>query len=268
MNIHTAEFIGRKLRPIELALLIKYILRLKRRIYTLPDTTKFYIDPISDFGLKLQKSNSYEIEMTNQITSILTKGDTFVDLGSNEGFFSVVASKCVGGSGQVFSIEPQQRLWGVIMKNIELNHLTNIQILPYGIGAVPTEIMMSLYPSLNSGASSLSKHFNFKISFENIRKKIYGQQKIVVKTLDDVLKDYHKKIKLLKIDIEGFEFEALKGAKDILEKGIIENLLIEIHPEALASLQQSEDEIINYLKLFGYKCHPVQPNLSLYQLPH
>ena len=87
------EFIGRKLRPVELALFTKWLLRIKRQEHTLPDESKFYIDPISEFGLKLMRNNSYETDMTNQVQKVLKPGDIFVDLGANEGFFSIVGSK-------------------------------------------------------------------------------------------------------------------------------------------------------------------------------
>lgn len=265
MNITSLEFIGRKLRPIEIGLLAKWVLRIKRVIYELPDNTKFYIDPISDFGLTLTKQNSYEVDMTNEVISILVEGDSFIDLGSNEGFFSIIASKIVGEQGRVFSIEPQQRLWEIIIKNVSLNKCNNIQLLPYGISSKAGEATIHLYPSLNSGASSLSNNFNFKISFSRIRKIFYGQQRICVKTFNDLENCFPQKIKLIKIDIEGHEFEALKGASVLLEKKKIDQILVEIHPEALFSMNQSESDIAIYLASFGYKIKKrISENLILF----
>ena len=259
------EFIGRKLRPVELALFTKWLLRIKRQEHTLPDESKFYIDPISEFGLKLMRNNSYETDMTNQVQKVLKPGDIFVDLGANEGFFSIVGSKIVGKEGQVIAVEPQQRLWEIIVKNVEINGLSNVMLLPYGIGSSNGEAEMHFYPNLNSGASSLAKSFNFKVSLRKFRKAIYSTSKITIKTLDEIF-EQGRNIKLMKVDIEGFELEALKGAKQLLGNHTIQNLLIEIHPEALHSLDQSEKEIENLLTGHGYTKRDIAKNLVLYSL--
>lgn len=257
------EFIGRKLRPVELALFVKWLLRIKRQVYLLPEGKRFFIDPISEYGLKIMRNNNYEVDMTNQIKEILNPGDVFIDLGANEGFFSIIASSLVGSKGCVIAVEPQQRLWEIIIKNIELNSLSNVQLLPYGIGSNPGMAEMNIYPSLNSGASSLANSFNFKVSLKKMRKAIYSKSEIAIKTLDQLF-EFSGKIKLIKIDIEGFEFEALKGATKLLENDCIENLLIEIHPEALKSMNQSEKVISEYLFVYGFVKKEIAKDLILF----
>jgi FkbM family methyltransferase len=258
------EFIAKKLRPRELALFVKWLMRVKRFIYTLPDGKKFFLDPISDFGLKVMKTGSYEKEMTEQISSFLKPGDCFVDLGSNEGYFSIIASALVGKTGKVIAIEPQQRLWEVITYNSMLNSCFNIQLMPFGISSKTGETTMNLYPSLNTGASSLSSNFNFKISFGGIRKKIYGQQKIYTKTLDELKNSIPNSIKLIKIDIEGFELEALKGSEHLLKQHTFNYILVEIHPAALSAMSQNEAELIDFVTKFGYRKSLITDNLLLF----
>ncbi len=138
--------------------------------------------------------------------------------------------------------------------------------MPYGIGAKKEELTLQLYPSTNSGASSFSKSLNFNISFSWIRKKIYGTQIAKVIKFDDHIDIFDRSIKLIKIDIEGFEFEALKGAEQCLKRGIFENILIEIHPTALSGLNQSKDQINEYLLAHGYSKKTIIHNLNLYTL--
>ncbi|MFN0118102.1 MAG: FkbM family methyltransferase [Elusimicrobiota bacterium] len=265
MRLKYLKLIGNKVRPTEFALFIKWILRIKRKEFPYDKDHQFYIDPISDLGLKIQEAGFYEPEMTNSILEILTPGDTFIDLGANEGFFSVLASVQVGKNGTVISIEPQQRLWEIIIKNYELNNCFNCKLMPYGIDATPGTATIFLYTSLNTGASSLSNKFNFKISFASLRKKIYGHATIKTKTLDEIISEANlNAVKLIKIDIEGYEFQALKGAADSLRKKAIQNLLIEIHPEALATLNQSEALIVEFLSGYGYAAEVIQPNLLLF----
>ena len=148
---------------------------------------------------------------------------------------------------------------------MEINGLSNVMLLPYGIGSSNGEAEMHFYPNLNSGASSLAKSFNFKVSLRKFRKAIYSTSKISIKTLDEIFEP-GRNIKLMKIDIEGFELEALKGAKQLLGNHKIQNLLIEIHPEALHSMDQSEKEIDTHLAEYGYTKKDIAKNLVLYSL--
>ena len=264
MSPSILQFIGRKLRPVELALFLKFILRIKRKEIQLPDGRKYEVDPVSDLGLRLAKSSVYEPEMTQAIQDILQEGDVFVDLGSNEGYFAVLGSKLCGSTGKVFAIEPQQRLWPIIRRNTAINELSNIQLLPFGIGSKNEKLTLQLYPSLNSGASSFASGFNFGISFAWLRKKIYGTQTAQIHTLDEIENTLPSKIKLIKIDIEGIELEALKGGAEMLKQQRFDHLLIEIHPITLEGMGQTEADIDKLLQLSNYPKKRVGPNLNLY----
>lgn len=264
MNVKLYDFIVNKLRPPELGLFMKWILRVKRQPHTLPNGKRLFIDPISDFGLKILKSESYETEMTEQISLILKPGDTFIDLGANEGYFSMIASGLVGQTGKVTAIEPQQRLWPVIIQNSILNNCYNIQILPYGISSSSGEATMTLFNNFNTGASSLSPNFNFYISLISIRKKFYKRQTIHTRTLDELSVSFPKKVKLIKIDIEGFEYNALKGSENLLKQHVFENILVEIHRKSLESLGQKESEVMDLLAKHGYQKRQITNILFLF----
>jgi len=266
MYIQVLEFIGKRLRPVELRLLAKWFFRVKRKVICLEDTRKYEIDPISDLGLKLLIDKEYEPEMTKVINMMLKEGDYFIDLGANEGYFSILAGKLCGCSGKVFAIEPQRRLWNVILNNSIQNELINIQLLPIGIGSAKGKQPLHLYPTINSGASSFSDSLNFKISFSWLRKFLYGTQIALIISLDNIKEIFPKPVKLIKIDIEGFEYEALKGATISLKEKLFENILIETHPEALKALGQSEEDIDIILNRYGYGKKTISSNLNLYTI--
>jgi FkbM family methyltransferase len=234
--------IAKQVRPIELALLLKKLLRIRRRTYSIGGF-QWKIDPVSDFGFRMLNEGAYEPEMTERILSKLEKGETFVDLGANEGYFSVLGSRKVGPDGRVFSIEPQERLWSVIANNIELNRLTNIVLLPYAIstGRGTTNIILS--PSINSGSSTIVR---------NARRKFWETQTVNTMPLDELLGQQQSDIKLMKIDIEGFEFFALKSAEELLKKRRIKNIVVELHEAQLKSLGQSVEEIDQFLRSYGF----------------
>ncbi|GIV40228.1 MAG: hypothetical protein KatS3mg033_2028 [Thermonema sp.] len=93
---------------------------------------------------------------------------------------------------------------------------------------------------------------------------MYGYQYSKVITLDSIADIFPAEIKLVKIDIEGFEFEALKGAQRLLEKKRINHLLVEIHHSVLQKINQSEELIDTFMQNFGYIKTKVCSNLNLY----
>jgi len=266
MRVELLEFIGRTLRPVELRLIVKWILNLKRKRVVLSDGRFYNVDPISDFGLRLLKDKFYEPEMTHLVKDILKEGDCFIDLGANEGYFTILASKIVSSKGRVFAVEPQRRLWQVICDNLLINNVFNVQLLPYGIGTKSQEFELQLYPSTNSGATSFSGSYNFKISFGWLRKRIYGHQQSKIVPLDSLSDILPTKVKLIKIDIEGFEIEALKGMMTLLQHKVFCHLLIETHPEALKGINQDENMMDGFLSEAGYMKKEVGHNLNLYSL--
>jgi len=64
------------------------------------------------------------------VKSCLPPGGIFIDLGANEGYFSVIGSKLVGMAGRVLAFEPQSRLQPVINRNSTLNSCDNVEVLP------------------------------------------------------------------------------------------------------------------------------------------
>jgi hypothetical protein len=108
------------IRPAQIGAILKRILLIRRRLVTLRSGQRFLVDPVSVFGLSLISDGVYEPQLTGLVEQILRPGDVFVDVGGNEGYFSVVAAACVG-DGQIYCVEPQSRLLPIIAANSQLN---------------------------------------------------------------------------------------------------------------------------------------------------
>lgn len=233
-----------RIRPIELAEVLKGILRISYCETRIGSRT-FWLDPASNLGNHLLTYGCYDEGTASAIRSLLKPGDTFFDLGANEGYFSLLASEIVGRQGKVYSVEPQARLWPVIIRNFLLNERTNYTLIPYAIGESKGFLDLLLFPSLNHGASS---------AVRSLRRSFNKVQKAGVMRLDQVLEEFGiEKISVLKVDIEGFELNALRSLGKKLEQGIIENIIVELHPAQLRHLGQSADQVVNLLQASGYE---------------
>lgn len=230
-----------QLRPLELAVFLKWVLRVQRR-ETEVQGIKLWVDPASNFGRRVLLENNYEADLTAVFSKLLAPGQSFVDVGANEGWFSMLAASLVGASGRVLACEPQERLWPAILKNVALNGFTNVALLPFAVGSEPGQSEINLYPSLNTGSSHIGGRLR---RWEKV-------QRIEIMPLSAILDGWARgNVDLMKIDVEGFELQALQGAGKHLGS-TIRRIVVEIHPGPLRALGSNEEEVIQLLESAGY----------------
>ena len=75
---------------------------------------------------KILKHSTFEPLLTNLIKQHVRSGDVFIDIGSNIGYFSLLASSIVGPTGRVYAFEPTSYAFNKMLLNISLNSFTNI----------------------------------------------------------------------------------------------------------------------------------------------
>ncbi|MCH8012631.1 MAG: FkbM family methyltransferase [Candidatus Marinimicrobia bacterium] len=193
--------------------------------------------------------------MTYSIKTILNNGDKFIDIGANEGFFSLIASRIVGSSGKVIAIEPQSRIQEVLIRNISENNALNIELHQIVISDKKGVATLHLSP--------LSIHGSTPI-FKGWQKYSVSTEYVLMTTLSAFLSMVNiSKIKLVKIDVESSEYEIILGSKDVFSTGLIENIALELHPDRLKKRGKSEKEIIDFLLSIGYKQNYAFKNLIL-----
>jgi len=243
-----------RLRPTQLGAMLKVILGLRRRVLEGPDGALFFADPASLFGLELLKTASYEPDMTRLIDSTLRPGDTFIDLGANEGYFSILAAKRIG-DGRVIAIEPQSRLQGVLAENQRLNGLHNITVCQGAIADREGRACLALRPSTHSGASSMFPYWRIGWREETVRTlsldRLFQEQGI-------------EGADLMKVDCEGAEKLVFAGRVEILRKHGIRVIILEYHPQIIGA--RACESINQSLRTLGYRAKRWR-GLNIYLAP-
>lgn len=164
------------------------------------------VDPI--IGKVLERIvyfyGGYEEGTINIMKKNLRNGDIFVDVGANIGLMSLAASRFVGKEGAVFSFEPEPEIFAILQSNINLNKAANINAYNAALGSTKGKATIYTNLDVSRGAASLIKP---------PQKNCEGKE-VLVETLDEfALNNNLTNIRMLKIDVEGWELEVLKGAK-------------------------------------------------------
>jgi FkbM family methyltransferase len=187
--------------------------------------------------------DGFEKEETNYLLKILKKGDIFVDIGTNIGLFSLLASKIVGDEGKVLCFEPAPLTFSRLKENISLNDFKNIDARNIGLSNTKGEL--TFYVS-NNGHDAWN---SFAPSQDN---KLESSIQVPVSTLDMELQYIDKtKIKLVKIDVEGWEKFVLFGGKDFLVN-FNPIVMVEFTEENTFNAGYPVYEIYDIIQDFGY----------------
>lgn len=174
------------------------------------------------------KEHEWESSITKFIKDNLKEGQTFVDVGANIGYYSILASKLVGDKGRVFAFEPAPDCYQVLLKNIELNNCKNITPIRKASSSEAKQAKLFSY----SGAGSTGERGLLTVQERGAtwarrilpRLGLPGNHQlresgwILVDTvrLDDVLDGAPD---MIKIDVEGGGQQVLDGAKNIIKEG-------------------------------------------------
>lgn len=215
------------------------------------DGFKLYINPLYDKGIerKLYMTGSYEKGLLRILEKILKPGDIVVDAGANIGLISIFCAIKVGHNGLVLSFEPHPETYPILQKNIAINGISQIEAYNKALGSVSGTAKIYSNLQINRGAASIVEFQQDSPSFD-----------IEVLSLDEVLKQRKiSQVDLLKIDVEGFEMEVLKGASKILSEENGPILVVECS-NTRTNFDYSMEALFDFLNQ--------QHNYQIYKLSH
>lgn len=191
----------------------------------------------------------FEPAETKLLRSVLRTGDTFVDVGAHIGWFSTLAAARVGSTGTVIAIEPYPENAARLKNNITLNGFKKVRIVEKALAEHPGSVELRLVGD-SGGVTAL----DWAIGAPTI---------VEMTTLDSITAEL-RSIRVLKIDVEGWEEHVLGGASATLQK--TENVLIEANKSALRRSGSSEGELRNILGRHGFDRIRVIPQAGLPRL--
>jgi FkbM family methyltransferase len=195
----------------------------------------------------------YEQNYCKYWISLCRTSNNIFDVGANVGLYSLLAAEA-NPEASIHAFEPTQEMLDIAKANVRLNNFQNIRINPVAVG----------YPTGNGvlrdcrGDNGTNEGMNYVVrTGENPQ---ITDRLITVVALDDYCHDNGiDRIDLLKIDIEGGEYDALVGAKALLKSKSIGCLFIEFIEWAAARSGHSGDDITRLLVAAGYLIYRLTP---------
>jgi len=202
---------------------------------------------LNDVGIsrELLVKGIHEKESTIQIQKELKPGMTIVEVGANIGYYSIIEAKVIGKSGKIYAFEPSSENIQLLQANVSLNSIAGITtIIPKAVGAV-------------SGNQKF-----YVMSKRNMSSFYHRKEDDIIRIVDTVdvptvtLDEYFfggKGFDYLRMDVEGYETEIIKGMRKLLSSGLgPQGMFIEVHSQLLNEAGGSCREFVQELSKYGY----------------
>lgn len=183
---------------------------------------RFYIADAAAESWYGKRSDRNCLEMRFVRDELLTPGSTVLECGAHHGHDTIVLSRWVGPTGRVFAFEPLAENADVIRKNLELNGITNAEVITAAVGA-------------STGSVAMASNGNSHVVGD-------GAGGVALTSIDAFCAERGVVPDLIKIDVEGFEWEVLKGARETIARHH-PMLQIEVHGDQLFRYGTSANEL-------------------------
>lgn len=187
----------------------------------------------------------YEEEISAHWLRLARESRIVFDVGANVGLYSLLAG-WANPQSKVYAFEPTVELTAILQRNIELNGMQNISVEPVAVGG--SERMGFLRLCAGSDGS------NEGMNYLSTDKKGESDLPVAVVSLDSYCRSRNiEQIDLIKMDIEGGEYEALLGARQLLQRQAIGCIFIEMAEWAAQRSGHSTYAIKQLLVDAGYR---------------
>lgn len=206
---------------------------------------RFKADLSDWLGQYVYLTGSYEPPTARVIHALLRPGDTFIDIGANSGFFTLLASLRVAPGGRVLAFEPVPSMRKRLRANLSLNGTKNVVVHDVALSNKAGECVFHEGPAGHKGLSSLRPLENEARSF-------------AVRTLPlDDIPIPAGATRLIKIDVEGAEQLVVDGMRRLLERDR-PNVVLEVTDRYLSAFGHGAVGLCGSLCEMGYRMHHIK----------
>jgi FkbM family methyltransferase len=201
-------------------------------------------------------TSRFEREEIDLITTILKPGMNVLDIGANVGLYSVIAGKLVGAAGKVWAFEPSSETSRRLKDNLSLNGISAVEVVQIALSdVIEDSVVLKRDPGYRDGDRYLATRKNMNVQIAEQPEDPGDMEIVSVTTLDHFFSrngNQFPKIDFIKMDIEGGEFAALLGARQLLLSNPKIVMMFECSPQAYYCAGYAVADVFQYLRDLGF----------------
>lgn len=183
--------------------------------------------------------STYEAENFEFLAHSCKPGAVIIDIGAHIGLFSVIASQVTGNKGKVYAFEPAPSTYQLLQKTLSINHNQSvIETFQKAVGRETGKITFFVSDGQADNGNSL-------VNYKDDR-PLHGID-VEVTSIDAFVKEKKlNKLDFIKIDVEGAEYDTLRGAAETLQN-LKPVCIVAIHPEPIKAKGDRLEDIYDFI---------------------
>lgn len=185
-------------------------------------------------------------------------GDVVLDVGAFVGIYAVLAARWSRPGGRVIAFEPTPASAALARRHVTLNRLeADIEVIEAAVSDTAGHAMFHEYdasdmPFVNSLAPAADTAAAPRT------------REVDVVTIDDVCRERGLAPSVVRMDVQGAEVHALRGARDTIRAATRLTLVVEMHPQCWPAFGITEEDVRQTLRDLGFSAHPLVPGEPLF----
>jgi FkbM family methyltransferase len=187
----------------------------------------------------------YEQDNFDFLKASVKPGDTVLDVGAHIGLFAVIASQLTGNKGRVIAFEPAPATFSLLEQTVRINKASDaITTVQKAVGSGPgkTTFFISQHTADNS---------NSLVSY--LGDRALNGIDIEITSIDTIVAEQQlRQISFMKIDVEGAEYDTLRGAEQTF-KTIRPRAIVAIHPTPIKAKGDTLEGIYDFIQSLNYR---------------
>ncbi len=180
-----------------------------------------------------------EWSLANFLRNVLRPGDSFLDIGANIGYTTIIAYTRVGSDGFIRAAEPNPINFQRLSENVQLNSMSHVDLRPVAVGCGPGPLHLTLDD----------------IYSRVVRDSTMQTVEVSVDQLDDLA---DRSFTVCKVDVEGLELDVFKSGKRVILAGHLPVIIFE-HNGSNHRYGINDHEVFDYLRSLGYQLGVYDP---------
>ena len=223
-----------------------------RKVVLMAEGFKMDLDLSESYEQRMYYSRLYAPHLASLFKHLLVPGDTVIDGGANIGYFSLLTAKYVGKQGCVHAFEPIPQTFEALNKNVYLNGFTNIRTNRLALTQNTGELCFELPTDAHTG-NPLGRLATVALLGRGPRMIVPAD------TLDEYInRSGITSIKLVKLDVEGSEVDAITGMRQMLSEHRISYLICELSTVLLDEMGIPYSTMQEALSEYSYSCYLIK----------